>query len=84
MSPSTTALLGALAAAVVLATSALADGEGGSVRGNPVTGKALFLRAGVFCGSCHALKAAKSTGREGNGGRKKSRNRIIVRCIHTG
>lgn len=33
--------------------------------GNAAIGKKLFLQAGVFCGSCHTLKAAGSTGRDG-------------------
>jgi len=35
------------------------------VPGNPTRGKALYVRAGIFCGSCHTLKAARSTGRDG-------------------
>ena len=65
MSPRTAVLLVVLAVAGLPAAGALAGGAGGSVRGNPANGKALFLRAGVFCGSCHTLKAAKSTGRDG-------------------
>jgi len=82
MGPRTAAPLGALAAAAVLAASALA---GGSVRGNPTTGKALFLRAGVFCGSCHTLKAAKSTGRDGpNLDRAKPSYARIVEIVAKG
>ena len=33
--------------------------------GNAVIGKKLYLQSGVFCGSCHTLKAAGSTGRDG-------------------
>jgi mono/diheme cytochrome c family protein len=33
--------------------------------GNAVIGKKLYLQAGVFCGSCHTLKAAGSKGRDG-------------------
>jgi len=54
----------ALATSVLLVTSAFAAIV--SVPGNPTRGKGLFLRAGVFCGSCHAMKAAKSTGRDGS------------------
>jgi mono/diheme cytochrome c family protein len=57
-----------LPAAVVaaLAASAVAAGGGrADVPGNPKVGKALFLRAGLFCGSCHTLKAAGSHGRDG-------------------
>lgn len=54
----------ALAAAGLLGTSALAATVG--VPGNQTRGKTLFLRGGIFCGSCHALKAAKSVGRDGS------------------
>jgi mono/diheme cytochrome c family protein len=43
--------------------SAAAFGAGGP--GNAARGKALFSRAGLFCASCHTLKAAGSTGRDG-------------------
>ena len=33
--------------------------------GNATKGKALYLRPGVFCYTCHILKAAGSTGRDG-------------------
>jgi mono/diheme cytochrome c family protein len=62
MGPRTAVSLAALAAAAVLAATAAA---GPSVAGNPARGKALFSRPGVFCGSCHTLKAAKSNGRDG-------------------
>ena len=65
MSPRTALLLAAVAAAAVLTASAFAVTAGSSVRGNPTRGKALFVRAGVFCASCHTLKAARSTGRDG-------------------
>jgi mono/diheme cytochrome c family protein len=55
----------ALAAAALLAASAFAVGAAGRTPGNPARGKALFLRPGIFCGSCHTLKATKSTGRDG-------------------
>ena len=58
-------LLAALAAAALLTASASAVRGGASVPGNPVRGKALFHRPGIFCSSCHTLKAAKSTGRDG-------------------
>ena len=61
---SRTFALAALAAVVVLVTSALVATAG--VPGNSTRGKSLFLRSGVFCGSCHALKAAKSVGRDGS------------------
>ena len=55
---------------MVFATAALLVWSGlavaaASVPGNPAVGKALFLRAGLFCGSCHTLAAAHSTGRDG-------------------
>jgi mono/diheme cytochrome c family protein len=51
---------------VVAAASLLsADVAVAANPGSPARGKALFLRAGLFCGSCHALKAARSTGRSG-------------------
>ena len=65
MSPRTALLLAAVAAAAVLTASAFAVTAGSSVRGNPTRGKALFVRPGVFCASCHTLKAARSTGRDG-------------------
>jgi mono/diheme cytochrome c family protein len=65
MAPRTALLLAALGAAALLTATALAAGAGPSVRGNPTAGKALFLRPGVFCSSCHTLKAAKSSGRDG-------------------
>jgi mono/diheme cytochrome c family protein len=63
MAPRTVLALAALAAVALLTTSASAAT---APPGNPVRGKALFGRAGqLFCGSCHTLKAAKSTGRDG-------------------
>ena len=62
MGPRTLLPLAVLAAAALLTASALAVA---AVPGNPVRGKALFVRPGLFCGSCHMLKAAKSTGRDG-------------------
>jgi len=55
-------LLAALAASMA---SAIAIGSLVAVPGNPKTGKALFSRPGLFCYSCHTLKAAGSTGRDG-------------------
>jgi mono/diheme cytochrome c family protein len=56
-----------LLAVVVAALVASAVAAGGRVAtpGNPTLGKALFLRAGIFCASCHTLKAAGATGRDG-------------------
>jgi mono/diheme cytochrome c family protein len=48
-----------------LAASVASVAAGAAVPGNPVRGKALFTRPGLFCGSCHTLKAAGSTGRDG-------------------
>jgi mono/diheme cytochrome c family protein len=64
MGQRTALLFAAVAAAALLTASAFALG-GSAVPGNPVRGKALFVRAGLFCASCHTLKAAKSTGRDG-------------------
>ena len=58
-------LLAALVAAALLTASALAVSDGAAVQGNPTRGKALFSRPGLFCASCHTLKAAKSRGRDG-------------------
>jgi mono/diheme cytochrome c family protein len=54
-----------LAALAVSTASAVAIATGASVPGNAARGKALFSRAGLFCSSCHTLKAAGSTGRDG-------------------
>ena len=54
-----------LAALVASIASATAVGAGTTGPGNPKVGEALFLRAGIFCSSCHTLKAAGSTGRDG-------------------
>ena len=64
MRPRTVLALAAVAAAALVTASAFAIG-GTAVPGNPVRGKALFVRPGLFCGSCHTLKAARSTGRDG-------------------
>src|SRR5919206_4900528 len=65
MGAKTALSLAALAAAALLSASALAVADRPSVKGNPSVGKALFLRPGIFCGSCHTLKAAKTRGRDG-------------------
>jgi mono/diheme cytochrome c family protein len=65
MGPRTALLLAALAAAALLTATALGAAAGASVPGNPTRGKAFFSRPGVFCASCHTLKAAKSRGRDG-------------------
>ena len=57
--------LAAVAAAASLAGGALAVAATVSVPGNAAVGKTLFLRAGLFCASCHTLKAAGSRGRDG-------------------
>src|SRR5438477_6190004 len=85
MRPGTALLLAALAAAAVLAVSALAHAGGGAVPGNPVRGKALFLQNGLYCGSCHTLKAAQSTGRDGpNLDKSKPSYARIVEAISKG
>jgi mono/diheme cytochrome c family protein len=65
MGSRTTLALAALAAAALLTASALAVAAGAAAPGNAVRGKALFVRPGLFCGSCHTLKAAGSKGRDG-------------------
>ena len=57
--------LAVLAAAALLTANARAVAASGSVPGNPLRGKALFVRPGIFCASCHRLKAAGSAGRDG-------------------
>lgn len=56
-------LVAAVVAAIAATLVALASSAASP--GNPARGKALYVRPGVFCGSCHTLKAAKSTGRDG-------------------
>jgi mono/diheme cytochrome c family protein len=64
MGPRTALPLAAFAAAALVTSGAVAF-AGAAVPGNAVRGKALFVRPGLFCGSCHTLKAAASTGRDG-------------------
>ena len=64
MGPRTVFPLAVFAVAALVAASAFAIG-GTAVPGNAVRGKAFFVRPGLFCGSCHTLKAARSTGRDG-------------------
>jgi mono/diheme cytochrome c family protein len=72
-----------LAGLCIFAGTSLAAAAG--VPGNPKVGKTLFLQAGVFCGSCHTLKAAKSTGRDGpNLDSKKLSYAAILNAITTG
>jgi mono/diheme cytochrome c family protein len=52
-------------AAASLVGGALAVAAAVPSPGNPAVGKALFLRNGLFCGSCHTLKAAGTRGRDG-------------------
>ena len=54
-----------MASAASLVGAALAVGRAPPVPGNAVIGKELFVRRGLFCASCHTLKAAGSTGRDG-------------------
>jgi mono/diheme cytochrome c family protein len=54
-----------LAALLVLLSVGSVTASLAAVPGNPKLGKTLFLRSGVFCASCHVLKAAGSTGRDG-------------------
>jgi mono/diheme cytochrome c family protein len=77
--------LAAGAAAAALLGAALAVAAAASVPGNPVIGKALFLRSGLFCASCHTLKAAGSTGRDGtNLDRAKPGYATIVEVVTKG
>jgi mono/diheme cytochrome c family protein len=65
MESKTKASLAAGAAVAALLGATLAVASAASVPGNAAIGKALFLRSGLFCASCHTLKAAGSTGRDG-------------------
>jgi mono/diheme cytochrome c family protein len=51
--------------ALLFASGRVAPAARSPVRGNVAVGKALFVRPGLFCNSCHALKAVGSTGRDG-------------------
>ena len=80
---------GTLSLAALAAGSLLTAGAALPARratpGNAADGKALFLRAGIFCGSCHTLRAAKSTGRDGpNLDRVKSSYAQIVAVVTKG
>jgi mono/diheme cytochrome c family protein len=75
--------LAVFASAALLAASAFAAGA--ATPGNPVRGKALFVRSGIFCGSCHTLKAARSTGRDGRSlDRSKPSYATIVEAVTKG
>ncbi len=54
----------AVAVSALLAVGVLGAAQA-SNSGNATRGKAYFNRAGLFCGSCHQLKAAGSVGRDG-------------------
>src|SRR5262249_24957166 len=54
-----------LLAALAVSANAVAIAAGATVPGNVSHGKTLFLRPGLFCSSCHTLKAAGSRGRDG-------------------
>lgn len=58
-------LLSLVAAGAAVFGLAAGAATGASTPGNVAKGKALFLRQGLFCGSCHILKAAGSRGRSG-------------------
>jgi mono/diheme cytochrome c family protein len=59
-------VLSLLAFVVVLAlVGGLVLGASAAQPGNVVIGKKLYLQPGLFCGSCHTLKAAGTTGRDG-------------------
>ena len=85
MGSKTKASLAAGAAAAALLGATLAVAAAASVPGNAVIGKALFLRSGLFCASCHSLKAAGSTGRDGpNLDRAKPGYATVVELITKG
>ncbi len=60
-----TTLVSAVLAVLALTAAGGLVAAAGSAPGSPTRGKALFLRPGVFCSSCHTLKATGSTGRDG-------------------
>lgn len=77
--------LAAVVSAASLVGGALAVGAGAPVPGNIVIGKELFVRSGLFCASCHTLKAAGSTGRDGQDlDRAKPAYATIVELITNG
>jgi len=53
------------AVAAGLAGAGLAVAGAPAAPGNTAIGKELFVRSGLFCASCHTLKAVGSTGRDG-------------------
>ena len=57
--------LATLAIVALLAAIALDVAQGAGGPGNPKQGKQIFLNNMILCGSCHTLKAARSTGRDG-------------------
>jgi mono/diheme cytochrome c family protein len=64
MAPRKALPLATLVVAALLAAISFV-GVASAVPGNPARGKKLFLQNGVFCASCHTLKAVKSTGHDG-------------------
>jgi mono/diheme cytochrome c family protein len=85
MRPKTVLPLAVLAAAALLMASAATVSAGASVPGDPKRGKALFLRPGLFCASCHTLKAVKSKGRDGpNLDKAKPSYALIVNRVTNG
>ncbi len=70
---------------VALAVSSVAISSSATAPGNSKLGKTLFLRSGIFCGSCHTLKAAGSTGRDGpNLDTSKQSYKTVVTVITKG
>jgi len=57
--------LATLALVALLAAIALDVAQGAGGPGKPKQGKQIFLNNRILCGSCHTLKAARSTGRDG-------------------
>ncbi len=72
-------------AAVLAALAVCGIAASAAAPGNSKIGKTLYLKAGVFCASCHTLKAAKSTGRDGpNLDKSKASYDKIVAAITKG
>ena len=85
MGPRTVFPLATLAAAALLLWGAATGFADVTAQGNPKRGKVLFSSPSVFCASCHTLKAAKSTGRDGpNLDKKKLSYAAIVAVVTKG
>src|SRR4051794_30211796 len=55
----------AVAAALALSAVAFPPAAAPAPKGSASRGKTIFVRAGVFCASCHTLSAARAAGRDG-------------------